>query len=108
MELMAAIVGLNALNTSCNVTLTTDSQYVRQGITQWIHNWKKRQWKTADKKPVKNADLWQQLDAAAAKHTVTWNWVKGHAGHPENERCDELAREAANHPTLVDEGYQPQ
>ncbi|OOF15299.1 MULTISPECIES: ribonuclease HI [unclassified Salinivibrio] len=108
MELMAAIVGLNALTSSCEVVLTTDSQYVRQGITQWIHNWKKRQWKTADKKPVKNADLWQQLDVAAAKHTVTWNWVKGHAGHPENERCDELAREAANHPTLVDEGYQPQ
>ncbi|ODP99223.1 MULTISPECIES: ribonuclease HI [Salinivibrio] len=107
MELMAAIVGLNALNTSCNVTLTTDSQYVRQGITQWIHNWKKRQWKTADKKPVKNADLWQQLDQAASKHQITWNWVKGHAGHPENERCDELARDAANHPTEIDEGYQP-
>ncbi|OOF05899.1 ribonuclease HI [Salinivibrio sp. MA440] len=107
MELMAAIVGLQALKDSCEVVLTTDSQYVRQGITQWIHNWKKRQWKTADKKPVKNADLWQQLDQVAANHQITWNWVKGHAGHPENERCDELARQAANQPTETDEGYQP-
>lgn len=106
MELMAAIVGLQALKDPCEVVLTTDSQYVRQGITQWIHNWKKRQWKTADKKPVKNADLWRQLDQAAANHQVTWNWVKGHAGHPENERCDDLARQAANQPTDIDEGYQ--
>ncbi|WP_434356469.1 ribonuclease HI [Parasalinivibrio latis] len=107
MELLAAIVGLAALKESCDVTLTTDSQYVRQGITQWIFNWKKRGWKTADKKPVKNADLWQRLDKETARHTVQWNWVKGHAGHPENERCDELARTAAENPTQPDSGYQP-
>ncbi|KKD62069.1 ribonuclease H [Grimontia sp. AD028] len=107
MELLAAIVGLASLKESCNVTLTTDSQYVRQGITQWIHNWKKRGWKTADKKPVKNADLWQRLDTETQRHTVDWQWVKGHAGHPENERCDELARTAAENPTGPDEGYIP-
>lgn len=107
MELLAAIVGLASLKESCNVTLTTDSQYVRQGITQWIHNWKKRDWKTADKKPVKNADLWQRLDSETQRHTVDWQWVKGHAGHPENERCDELARTAAESPTSPDTGYQP-
>ena len=92
MELMAAIVALEALKEHCEVILSTDSQYVRQGITQWIHNWKKRGWKTADKKPVKNVDLWQRLDAALGQHQIKWEWVKGHAGHPENERCDELAR----------------
>ncbi|WP_407331159.1 ribonuclease HI [Enterovibrio sp. 27052020O] len=107
MELLAAIVGLANLKESCNVVLTTDSQYVRQGITQWIHNWKKRGWKTADKKPVKNADLWQRLDAEAQRHAVDWQWVKGHAGHPENERCDELARTAAQNPTGPDTGYVP-
>ncbi|WP_039849839.1 ribonuclease HI [Grimontia indica] len=107
MELLAAIVGLASLKESCNVTLTTDSQYVRQGITQWIHNWKKRGWKTADKKPVKNADLWQRLDTETQRHTVDWQWVKGHAGHPENERCDELARTAAENPTGPDDGYIP-
>ncbi|CZF80439.1 Ribonuclease HI [Grimontia celer] len=107
MELLAAIVGLASLKESCNVTLTTDSQYVRQGITQWIHNWKKRGWKTADRKPVKNADLWQRLDTETQRHTVDWQWVKGHAGHPENERCDELARTAAENPTGPDEGYIP-
>lgn len=76
------------------------------GITQWIHNWKKRGWKTADKKPVKNVDLWQRLDAALGQHQIKWEWVKGHAGHPENERCDELARAAAMNPTLEDTGYQ--
>ncbi|UTV29217.1 ribonuclease HI [Photobacterium atrarenae] len=106
MELLAAIVGLASLKESCQVDLTTDSQYVRQGITQWIHNWKKRGWKTADKKPVKNADLWQRLDTETQRHQVTWHWVKGHAGHPENERCDELARTAAESPTQEDEGYQ--
>lgn len=105
MELLAAIVALEALKQPCAVTLTTDSQYVRQGITQWIHNWKKRGWKTADKKAVKNVDLWQRLDLALKEHQINWMWVKGHAGHPENERCDELARDAATHPTLVDEGY---
>ncbi|MBV1840137.1 ribonuclease HI [Photobacterium ganghwense] len=106
MELLAAIVGLASLKEPCKVDLTTDSQYVRQGITQWIHNWKKRGWKTADKKPVKNADLWQRLDTETQRHHVNWHWVKGHAGHPENERCDELARAAANAPTQDDTGYQ--
>ncbi|MGF1727263.1 ribonuclease HI [Photobacterium nomapromontoriensis] len=106
MELLAAIVGLASLKESCQVDLTTDSQYVRQGITQWIHNWKKRGWKTADKKPVKNADLWQRLDTETQRHQVSWHWVKGHAGHPENERCDELARSAAESPTEDDIGYQ--
>ena len=94
MELMAAIQALELLKRPCDVELTTDSQYLRQGITQWIHNWKKRGWKTADKKPVKNQDLWQRLDAAVSQHRVSWAWVKGHAGHPENERADELANEA--------------
>lgn len=96
MELMATIVALEALKEHCDVVLSTDSQYVRQGITQWIHNWKKRGWKTAEKKPVKNVDLWKRLDAALGQHEIKWEWVKGHAGHPENERCDELARAAAS------------
>ena len=105
MELMAAIVALEALKEHCEVILSTDSQYVRQGITQWIHNWKKRGWKTADKKPVKNVDLWQRLDAALGQHQIKWEWVKGHAGHPENERCDTLATTAADGTDLiVDEG----
>ncbi|KJG08461.1 ribonuclease H [Photobacterium kishitanii] len=107
MELLAAIMGLASLKQPCSVDLTTDSQYVRQGITQWIHNWKKRGWQTADKKPVKNADLWQQLDRETQRHQVQWHWVKGHAGHPENERCDVLARTAAENPTQADTGYQP-
>ena len=93
MELMAAISALEALKKSCVVDLTTDSQYVRQGITGWIHNWKRNGWKTADKKPVKNADLWQRLDAALKEHDVRWHWIKGHAGHAENERADQLARD---------------
>ncbi len=105
MELLAAIVGLASLKECCQVDLTTDSQYVRQGITQWIHNWKKRGWKTADKKPVKNADLWQRLDEESQRHQVSWHWVKGHAGHPENERCDDLARAAAESPSQDDNGY---
>ncbi|GEM74094.1 ribonuclease HI [Vibrio sagamiensis] len=106
MEMLAAIVALQTLKEPCKVSLTTDSQYVRQGITQWIHNWKKRGWKTADKKPVKNADLWQALDKETARHQVEWHWVKGHAGHRENEMCDELARAAAENPTDEDTGYQ--
>lgn len=94
MELMAAIEALRALNKPCRVRLTTDSQYVKGGITSWIFGWKKNGWKTADKKPVKNVELWQALDEAARPHTIEWAWVKGHAGHAENERCDELAREA--------------
>ena len=105
MEMMAAVIALRSLKQPCNVTLTTDSQYVRQGITQWIHNWKKRGWKTASKKPVKNADLWQALDVESQRHQVDWKWVKGHAGHRENEICDEIARLAAENPTDIDEGY---
>lgn len=93
MELMAAISGLEALKKPAVVDLTTDSQYVRQGITSWIFNWKKNGWRTSDKKPVKNVDLWQRLDAALRQHEVRWHWVKGHAGHAENERVDQLARE---------------
>jgi ribonuclease HI len=91
MELMAAISALEALTKPCDVDLHTDSQYVRNGISSWINSWKKNGWKTADKKPVKNIDLWQRLDAALKQHTVRWHWVKGHAGHPMNERADQLA-----------------
>jgi len=91
MELTAVIKGLGALTRRCKVTLWTDSQYVQKGISVWIIDWKRRGWRTADKKPVKNIDLWQQLDALAAQHDVDWRWVKGHAGHPENERADALA-----------------
>ncbi|MPW27738.1 ribonuclease HI [Agarivorans sp. B2Z047] len=109
MEMLAAIIGLESLTQACKVVLTTDSQYVRQGITQWIHNWKKRDWKTAAKAEVKNADLWKRLDAACQRHQVEWHWVKGHAGHPENERVDDLAREAAtNNASLIDEVYEQQ
>ena len=92
MELMAAISALEALKRPCNVKLTTDSQYVKGGISQWMKGWKKNGWKTADKKPVKNMDLWLRLDAACTQHEVSWHWVKGHAGHDMNERCDVLAR----------------
>ena len=92
MELTAAIRALEALKRSSEVDLHTDSQYVRGGVTGWIHGWKRNGWRTADKKPVKNIELWQQLDIAAARHVVRWHWLKGHAGHPENERADELAR----------------
>ncbi|MEL6946451.1 MAG: ribonuclease HI [Pseudomonadota bacterium] len=92
MELLAAIEALNALKQPCTVELHTDSQYVKGGMTGWIQGWKRNGWKTANKKPVKNAELWQALDEAVARHTVHWHWVKGHAGHPENERADELAR----------------
>jgi ribonuclease HI len=91
MELMAAIEGLKSLKRACPVELTTDSQYVRKGITEWIHNWKRNNWRTAAKKPVKNADLWRQLDEQIAIHQVTWHWVKGHSGHLENEAADALA-----------------
>lgn len=94
MELLAAIEGLDALNRAVPVNLYTDSKYVQQGITQWIHNWKKNGWKTAGKKPVKNQDLWQRLDKLMAKHDVTWHWVKGHAGHKYNEMADQLANQA--------------
>lgn len=95
MELTAAIEGLNALKRPCRVTLSTDSRYVMDGLTKWIHGWQRNGWRTADKKPVKNADLWQALLAAAKPHRIEWQWVKGHAGHPENERADALASAAA-------------
>ena len=91
MELMAAISGLEALKRPSKVVLTTDSQYVKKGITEWLADWKRRGWKTADRKPVKNVDLWQRLDEVVAKHQVKWHWVRGHTGHPENERADVLA-----------------
>lgn len=94
MELMAAIQGLEALKRASSVVLTTDSQYVRQGITQWIHGWKRNGWKTSQKQPVKNKALWQRLDTAVAKHQVEWHWVKGHSGHEENERVDMAANDA--------------
>jgi ribonuclease HI len=94
MELMAAISALEALKRPCRVDLHTDSQYLRNGITTWIGNWKRNGWRTADKKPVKNADLWKRLEAALAQHQIRWHWVRGHAGHDMNERADILAREA--------------
>lgn len=93
MELMAAISALESLKRPCTIDLHTDSQYVKNGITSWIHNWKKNGWRTADKKPVKNEELWKRLDAALAQHKVRWHWVKGHAGHEHNERADVLARQ---------------
>ncbi|WP_172330850.1 ribonuclease HI [Mangrovicoccus sp. HB161399] len=92
MELLAAISALEALSRPSKLTVVTDSAYVKNGITQWIEGWKRKGWKTASKAPVKNVDLWQRLDEARKRHDVTWDWVKGHAGHPENERADELAR----------------
>lgn len=108
MEMLAVIKGLQALTEPCLVELTTDSSYVKDGITKWIFNWKKNGWKTAAKKPVKNADLWQQLDNEVSRHTMNWHWVKGHSGHPENELVDDLAREAASGNDLLDdEGFNP-
>ena len=91
MELMAAIVALESLTRPVTIRLHTDSQYLRDGITKWIHGWKRNGWKTAAKKPVKNADLWQRLDTAQERHDISWHWVRGHDGHPENERADRLA-----------------
>ncbi len=93
MELTAAIEGLKALTEACRVTLTTDSVYVRDGVTRWMDNWKRNGWKTAAKKPVKNQDLWQALDTQCQRHNIDWQWVKGHSGHPGNERADELANQ---------------
>jgi ribonuclease HI len=95
MELMAAIAGLEALKRPCSVLLTTDSRYVQQGIEQWVAKWRANGWRTADKQPVKNQDLWQRLTTACARHRVRWAWVRGHSGHPENERVDQAAREQA-------------
>ncbi len=93
MELMAAISALEALKKPSKLTIVTDSNYVKDGITKWIHGWKKNGWRNAAKKPVKNAELWQRLDAATHRHDITWEWIRGHTGHPENERADELARQ---------------
>ena len=93
MELTGAIMALESLKRPCGVEMHVDSAYVKDGITKWIHGWKRNGWKTADKKPVKNVELWQRLDASLATHDISWHWVKGHAGHNENERADELARE---------------
>ncbi|MCC4833341.1 ribonuclease HI [Shewanella sp. 1_MG-2023] len=109
MELLAPIIALEALYEPCNIILTSDSQYMRQGITQWIHGWKKRGWITSTKTPVKNVDLWKRLDAVSQIHQMDWRWVKGHAGHAENERCDDLARWAAEaKPEQEDENYKPE
>ena len=94
MELLAAISALESLTSTSSVVLTTDSTYVKDGITKWIHNWKKRGWKTSNRKPVKNSKLWKRLDIVAAKHTIRWHWVRGHTGHTENERADQLATDA--------------
>lgn len=109
MELTAVIRGFEALKRPCKVVVTTDSQYVRNGITEWINRWRRNGWRTADRNPVKNSDLWQRLDALAGAHEVEWHWVKGHAGHPENERADRLAtgaidalRRAGKPPDVVD------
>lgn len=96
MELMAAIQALESLKRPCRVILVTDSQYVRQGITQWLAQWKRRNWLTTDKKPVKNVELWQRLEQAAARHQIDWRWIKGHAGHVDNERADALANRAVD------------
>lgn len=94
MEMLAAISALEALKRSCDVILTTDSRYLQDGIMRWVSNWKKRGWKTSKRKPVKNEDLWRRLDIAVSRHNIDWRWVKGHSGHPENERVDSLANEA--------------
>ncbi len=91
MELRAAVEGLKLLKEPCQVTITTDSEYVRKGITEWIHGWKRNNWRTKDKKPVKNQDLWENLDEQVSRHQAVWKWTKGHADHPDNNRCDELA-----------------
>jgi len=99
MELQAAVEALKALKSPCRITIVSDSKYVVQGMREWIHNWKRKGWKTAGKKPVSNLERWQELDRLAAKHEVSWQWVKGHAGHPENERADALARQGVPAPS---------
>ena len=106
MELMAVIVGLSSLKEPCKVTITTDSQYVKNGLTKWLEGWKRNHWVSSSKAPVKNKDLWQRQDKESSRHEITFCWVKGHAGHPENERCDELARTAAlGDNKITDEGF---
>lgn len=108
MELMAAIQALEALKRPSKVDLHTDSQYVKEGITRWIHDWKKKGWKTANRKPVKNVDLWLRLDAALVRHKVAWHWVKGHAGEPGNLRADALARQGMENQGIKDQGIEGQ
>lgn len=105
MELRAVIEALSVLKEPCAVTLFSDSQYMKNGITKWIFNWRKNDWKTSDKKSVKNKDLWLELDNQIQRHQINWHWVKGHSGHRENEICDDLAKKGANNPTLDDIGY---
>jgi|SRR5574344_289370 ribonuclease HI len=106
MELMAVIVALSSLKEPCSVTITTDSQYVKNGMTSWLAGWKRNNWFSSTKAPVKNKDLWQNLDKECSRHQISFKWVKGHAGHPENERCDELARNAAlGDNKFLDEGF---
>lgn len=107
MELLGAITGLGSLTRPCRVVLVSDSEYLRKGMTQWMASWKRNGWKNASKQPVKNADLWKRLDQLASYHQVQWKWVRGHVGHPENERCDLLARTAAQSAaTLTDDGFE--
>lgn len=107
MELLATIEAMASLTETCKVDLTTDSQYVKNGINQWIKNWRKNGWRTSNKKPVKNVDLWKRLDEQVNQHQVQWHWVKGHSGHPMNELCDVLARNAASSKDLLpDDGFQ--
>ncbi|KAE9537041.1 ribonuclease HI [Ursidibacter arcticus] len=107
MELLAVIEALSMLKEPCHIQLSSDSQYMKNGIQKWLANWKKNNWKTSNKTPVKNQDLWILLDQKIQPHQLEWLWVKGHSGHRENEICDQLAREAANQPTLEDSGYNP-
>ncbi|CAL4321200.1 ribonuclease HI [Buchnera aphidicola] len=106
MELMAVIVGLESLNQRCLVYITTDSQYVKKGITSWIFKWKQKHWKTANKKPVKNKDLWIRLNSILIYHKVQWFWIKAHKGHIDNERCDQIARKSAQNPYMKDLYYE--
>ena len=102
MELMAAIMALRHLQLVCHINITTDSQYLRNGITKWIKQWHKNGWKTVDKKPVKNIDLWQTLDELTKRHKIAWHWVRGHSGHPENEKCDQLANQAIDDLLMIE------
>ncbi|QGM80568.1 ribonuclease HI [Otariodibacter oris] len=106
MELLAVIEALSLLKEPCHISLSSDSQYMKNGIQKWMSNWKANNWKTSGKKPVKNQDLWESLDMAIQPHIIDWFWVKGHSGHTENEICDRLAKEGANSPSFVDKGYQ--
>lgn len=106
MELMGVIAGLEILKQSCTVEIFTDSQYVKLGVTKWIYQWNKKKWKTTNKKLVKNIDLWLRINNLLKKHFITWFWIKAHAGHIENERCDQIARKSANNPTIQDQFYE--